>query len=560
MSDFEETLNISLVIDDNHTTHLDININNLAELDTKCTQIVSKYYLDPVLKNRLKRQIYKTIIELKEHREKALENNNIIEQNVQRLYYEQIEKTKAKDKYIKKINEENVKKIISGFTFTPEISKKSNELYKRDFAKIEDKLYYEYVKRKEQIGYQRLLNKLKQDRSVIKHQPAKQIVIESNKDIRSMTVDSTEIKEDEMIDKMNNDNIISSQLNSPKNNSITNLYKRSYTEKFKNQRSNSINNPNFVNTPTKTMYQYGKTTSMKNLIHFNPSFEITPGRSIKKQITYIENLKPLTVERIDEVPETSPRKKHKKSKNVNVYTRLYINKDKLQKLKEKKNEIADRQLKLQCPFSPKLGHSARVLSNRDSNHDEFINRLTYSKKIQNITNSLSMSNFQNYKSVTSLTNSLNRVKSCKGKIAMTTSNSGPLLTTSIETGRRKNKSLLSDVKSIREAKQENTIFNEINEIRVNNEKKKIMFDESYHNGLKKYKLNYLKNVFEKIIEIDIVNIDDLKSLDDCRLPSHIIEDVIVPTCSIIQDRGLEFNFYNFYQIADEILNVFFKLT
>jgi hypothetical protein len=584
MSDHEETVNISLIIDDDNVTHLDININNLKELDKKCSEVIHKYQLDPLLKNKLKKKIQRDILQIKEQRFKTqMENKNRIDDNVNRLYYESIEKEKEKEKYIQKINEEKEKLNFEAFTFTPYISKKSNELYKRNHAKIEDKLYYDHFKTKEKLNYQRLIDKVKQEKTENKQHAVRAVnVIAIENNLKNVTVDSSDIKEEEKDDKISlqNEHFMGTRTSLRMNSIGNNVYKRSYTEKYKNQLGTSVNSSH-LQTPTKNNFErfISKPASMKNLITVGAlSFEVLGGgggsRYDVRKNTAEKKSSLLKIEKIIEVPESSIKKKNKSPKPKSpimkpnydkVPSRLYMDKQKLKELNKRKEEMANRQLKLHCPFSPKIGQRSKqiISSSRVEDKEEFINRLTYSKKIANITKNISYasSNFKEYKSITTRANSANKLKTTQGNIGMT-SQSGRLLTTSNDTRRKRNQSQENpsyEVKSIRETKQQDQIFNEINEIRLNDETKKQLFEESYHLGMRNYKLNYLKDIYETI-ETNVSSIEDIAKLDMLEVPIHIKEQVIIPTCTILNERDLEFNFYNFYHIADEILNHFFNLN
>ena len=161
MSDLEEEVNISVVIDDNNITHIEVNINDSNDLEKKCEFMCKKYYL-PVdtkyrLCNEIKNQVNSLIIK---HNKNITSNCNLKRGNVQRLYYESIEKNKEKKQFIEKMQDEKIKISLRDYTFTPTINKRSNELYKRYHIKIEDKLYYDHINNIEKKKYKRLMTML----------------------------------------------------------------------------------------------------------------------------------------------------------------------------------------------------------------------------------------------------------------------------------------------------------------------------------------------------------------------------------------------------------------
>ena len=65
----------------------------------------------------------------------------------------------------------------------------------------------------------------------------------------------------------------------------------------------------------------------------------------------------------------------------------------------------------------------------------------------------------------------------------------------------------------------------------------------------------MKEIFEILIkDNNKINFD---SLTQKNIPKHIVDKVVKPTCYMINDRNLEFNFQNFYLISNELLNNFF---
>jgi len=63
----------------------------------------------------------------------------------------------------------------------------------------------------------------------------------------------------------------------------------------------------------------------------------------------------------------------------------------------------------------------------------------------------------------------------------------------------------------------------------------------------KFKQNNLKELFEMIQTGQDLN----------TLPNHLKEKLLIPVCNRMNQENLEFNFQNFYFVADEVLNKFF---
>jgi hypothetical protein len=128
-----------------------------------------------------------------------------------------------------------------------------------------------------------------------------------------------------------------------------------------------------------------------------------------------------------------------------------------------------------------------------------------------------------------------------------------LLTTTLDTDENKRKSYIAPRrqtdKTIREQKVEKSLYGELYDITQSRQKANKIFKEKFSENINKFKLNNLKELFE------VVNGNSDKSIDS--VPEHIKEKLLMPTCQIIKNRDLEFNFHNFYLIANEILKNFF---
>ena len=81
----------------------------------------------------------------------------------------------------------------------------------------------------------------------------------------------------------------------------------------------------------------------------------------------------------------------------------------------------------------------------------------------------------------------------------------------------------------------------------NKQKSKRILQEKCNQSIMKFKKNNLKELFEMIVSGNDLN----------TLPNHIKEKLLIPVCNTMNQEQLEFNFQNFYVVADEILNNFF---
>jgi len=153
-----EVYNISLTIDDKNKTFININSKNTQNLNLICGKVCEKYNLDNNIKNKLGKEINRRIDEIiqSNNHVKNSNLNNVIE----RLYYDSIEKNKEKINYLETLKIERENKILEKYTFTPNINNKSNLLYKKNYIKIEDKLYNEFKINKEKQNYERLITEV----------------------------------------------------------------------------------------------------------------------------------------------------------------------------------------------------------------------------------------------------------------------------------------------------------------------------------------------------------------------------------------------------------------
>ena len=110
-------------------------------------------------------------------------------------------------------------------------------------------------------------------------------------------------------------------------------------------------------------------------------------------------------------------------------------------------------------------------------------------------------------------------------------------------------------KNIKEIKTEQNLLKSYQKIQTEREKSVKFYQKSINNNLEKFKLKQIKDIFEILIkENDKIDFD---SLSNYNIPKHIIDKVVKPTCYMINDRNLEFNFQNFYLIANELLTNYF---
>ena len=228
--------------------------------------------------------------------------------------------------------------------------------------------------------------------------------------------------------------------------------------------------------------------------------------------------------------------KNNNNKNIKIFhtlenkkneflNRLY-NKEKISKIKQKK--LVKEYFSEYYPFTPKISNGSKILtSQRNESSEQFYKRLSSSKKILNKNdNKISKSN-----------------KNLKIKNINLKSNSNS-----------KEKPYLKESNKIIQ-KSEKNIENEIKEIEKNNDFKQKIYKNKVNSNIENFKLNEIKLIYNILCKDE--NKLNFHALNENNIPKHIIERVIKPTCLMINNKNLEFNFQNFYLICKEFLDKFF---
>ena len=181
-------------------------------------------------------------------------------------------------------------------------------------------------------------------------------------------------------------------------------------------------------------------------------------------------------------------------------------------------------------FTPKLNEmSKKIISKRKENNKQFLNRISTTKfltdtnilmkELQNKNRNIKMENIKD--------NTINKTS-------------------------RINKINYSRPKSNRvlENQQNEIIITKINEMeRIKKLKNNVYLKKSYQE-IEKFKYDNLKNCFDILISKDEINYD---SLTEKGITETLKNKVIIPACTMIKEKNLDFNFHNFYIICKDIL-------
>ena len=253
-----------------------------------------------------------------------------------------------------------------------------------------------------------------------------------------------------------------------------------------------------------------------------------------------------------------------------IFTRLYSSN---REIKKSKDDHIQKIIKKECPFTPKINERSRKIISDKNNNQPVFERLSKSTKNLKIGHNRSKSftslSLDHKHSASNLkksiiTNSKNN-KSSKHSSGTLKLNSYEVNTGGANTQYNSNIISLSPKSvsflssrprsriKIREIKQENDLYNSIEKVNNKNEKLKAHIHKRIDENIKNFKLNNFKEYFE-IIYNNCEQAEDFQKMEKFGIPRNIKEKLILPACFIIKERNLEFNFQNFYMIANEIMN------
>lgn len=244
--------------------------------------------------------------------------------------------------------------------------------------------------------------------------------------------------------------------------------------------------------------------------------------------------------------------KYNNKKNRNIY-------ENSKELKRAKEEHYQHIISSEYSFRPILTEASREYISRSLNkhesREEFLNRLTNSKKMKNLSLNLKKRKFS-----IDIKSNQTKSKNCTRRSFSSKSYNVNRFTTTEETETKSYNNVHTvvtndkdDSNRIREVKQSKEL---IENIKHQQYKEKILLNnctEKILSNINSFKLNNLKEVFE-IIYNNCSNIDEIQNIENYGISSKIKDKLILPTCHIMKERNLEFNFQNFFLISNEIIN------
>ena len=517
-----ECIEISLVIDDNNSISfkLEISQTNDKNLLKLSNEIAQKYKLPNKTKSILYQNLLKEVEKIKHNEiKRSLQYNSIKQGVINRLYYQSTQVKKEKEELFAQQRNQKKKDELISCSFVPHINKKSHLLSsKRNINEsIGDKLYNQRKKRGFDLhpgSTLDIINQYLSYNAAIEREH--QIQEDNNKnnryDINNTQRNGKESKEIAKVNRESNRVHIAYNSNQKKskvislNYDIKKIHKNDNTEKlgvnpnlFTNiSLQQKLFSPREVNTPIKRK-------NNDNIETFSLSFN-NEENNFHKKITQHSRKK----------RTTTP------SNNNDLHNKLYLS---YRDVETKRLNEQENFFKENYPFEPEISKESRkLMKHRNESPNQFYTRLTYTKTpLKNIVNKSNKSSTPK----STLPNKL--LKSSPGYL-------------------NKNK--------IKEVQAEKQLSKNIQQMQTDKKKGIKVYQQNANSNLEKYKLNQIKEMYNLLCKDGniYINFDNLYKEN---VPSHIIEKVVKPTCNIINERNLEFNFQNFYVIARELLNKFF---
>lgn len=597
-----DIVEITLIISDSLSTKIQLNIAKVNnELITQlCNDLSQRFDLNEKTKNKLFSHICKELSIIQKEREKKQTIEKHRTEYFDHLYYYYTSKKQEKEQYYKKLHQENMDKEINQCTFAPAINLKSVQLYKRDYQRIEDKLYREAkvlgIKRLNRNNHKNSNNKLSidsinQSEETLSNHPKTVLNYkEIKRDEENKEVDILSFKNDKMMHDRLNTQSPKPRNNRNQNKAFTKI-QDSYPERLNVQRhsfhmntvqdnSNSNSKVGF-DSGKKGILNPNKYTSNKNqrsILSLQNEQQLFSSKINKRNSNnMIQPVDHFNTQNSNQDNSYKNKFKNKDNHSSSSFTFIISNNDNVNKsnwinrkvkssskLTIQKEIEMNRIYKAIYPFKPEISQSSRaiILKKGKENKDSLFKRLSESKRAHSVRNALnnlhSLSNSQHNLNNNSTSNRNTSTHSKKKLIIIKQENKGVKIEPNCETAITTNPqstSFTERKKKSTEAKQEIEIIQSMKEIESKENNTKKHYKNQYINNLEKFKLNQLKEIYE-ILTNNGEDID-LEALTTNGIPHHIKEKVIIPTCYMINNKNLEFNFQNFYLIASEILARFF---
>lgn len=508
---------ISLIIDDNNKTSFKIDLNNFNEeiLSTICNDISNQYHLPVKATEKLYQQALTEITNVRNtlYSQKILSKQFDTNEVVNRLYYEGTNKKNEQKKRNEKMLQEKINNEIKQYSFYPNMSKQTNRINSRGIIKTN------------KVNRHIVIN----DNEI--RQKKQRILATLNDRIQNQVSKSNKRRESESKRVKTNENG-NSNLNANDKRRNNDIY---YCDlRIKDNDSNSLTTNNQLKSGcaiNNKVLKRAKSIKLNNEVKLDQNNSNTFNKSSKK--TNRQLTQPIYKIDCQAIFDAT----------LNTwYDRLHNSQTTVQ---NKKKQMVNRFYEFQCPFEPKLSKgSMKLMKNRNESPEAKVNRLSSSKIYSALSKSIkSICN----KTEANYSKNSNTHKSTLSLSSIKPNNKNSSFVSSSQKSSDPNRKRIVEERSEREINQ---ALCDIEKIKENDLKH---YYSTINKNAERYKINTIKDIYELISKDKI----DFNTLSSQGIPKHIVDKVVIPTCYMITNKQLEFNFQNFYLIASEMLNKYF---
>ena len=243
----------------------------------------------------------------------------------------------------------------------------------------------------------------------------------------------------------------------------------------------------------------------------------------------------------------------KLEKSDDIFSRLYKSHG---EIKKKKEEHIQNVLRNTCPFKPIINKSrsksndlkskSTIISKNQSEKQSVFDKLYNTSRLHKTRNIFSFTSSDSINRLNNRSASTERIGGSSKKL----NSSKSIYMASF---RKSNKSAYS----LREKSKEIELYNSFITNTKHKEQLKSNTKKKFSDNIEKFKLNNLKEIFETIYN-NCKTAEDFWNMEKLGIQKSIIDNLIIPTCYLMNERNLEFNFGNFYLISNELMNNLIK--
>jgi len=510
-----EKAQLILEIDENTKFEVDFNFNE--DLDHIIDEATKNLELSQSKKNKIRQKIQNSIENIKREKlEKVKKNKETRLNNINRLFYKSIAREKKKEEFLSNLKKE--KEAIDmekQCTFSPIIIYSPDLAQKKILFQKTNELPSKYAEpcSKERQQYRRIASEL--------------IYRELNKP-KKFTYDF-------QLKKQTN----------PNKEAKDRFGKKEYVSKIKSfQNKEKKKDLEIDENDYKDLAAVTTKDTKENIsLHYLNSDE-----SIRKSNTFSVAKNPVNQKSLKVKKKNMDFTKYSLKKESMKQFNLLSYKTHLKRMKDKYYD------KIKEGNVPNSLTNISNVSDKDKN---FLQRLSYSSKLKHQAKKSSIIDNNNNTSRINV-DSLkpNNKNSRSFNINFSNSKIQQSLNISKTSNNRKKSfdyNYIKKRKNMRYFKQENDLLSSYESVNARKDEIKEINSLRFRHNLDKFKLNNLKEIFE-ILYKNCYNNDEIMNVEEYGFSVNFEEKLIIPVLQKIKDENLEFNFQNFYLIANEIMN------